>query len=115
MQSDEPGSSPMSRGDARVSGTAPTYCAVDALDECPNTPDNPTLSPNCRGLRHRGKKRRRDRDGLPVTAASGLLATPAHEYVSIIRIIENLRLCLTEVEATVMLACHRCHPLFAAN
>lgn len=38
--SDEP-RSPMSKGNARVSGTAPTYYTVDALDECPNTPDMP--------------------------------------------------------------------------
>jgi hypothetical protein len=38
--SDEP-RSPMSKGDARVSGTAPTYYTVDALDECPNTPGIP--------------------------------------------------------------------------
>jgi hypothetical protein len=31
----------MSKGNARVSGTAPTYYAVDGLDECPNTPDMP--------------------------------------------------------------------------
>lgn len=31
----------MSKGNARVSGTAPTYYTVDALDECPNTPDRP--------------------------------------------------------------------------
>jgi hypothetical protein len=78
----------MSKGNARVSGTAPTYYTVDALDECPNTPDRPypvaKLQMIATSVLVGGKKRRRDCDSLgKLTAANHLRSIPRPNWAGV--------------------------------